>query len=164
MIKIQLGNPEVLVLRIDKSMGVEDVLENIFPLDTDYSFLIWNNIFIPLSYKYDIPVMVFDFIKILSFLRDDNVLDLEVHWASNTFASIWILRKTDHHVHIKAEWKDVNGGLEGLLNNSNYTNVNVCEFDEQIKKVLMFLQAAIVKSKANLDLIYDYKKLHHWVG
>jgi|GEM_PF-5215487 len=37
--------------------------------------------------------MVLDFIKIFHFLKDDGIDKLEIHWASNTFASIWKMEK-----------------------------------------------------------------------
>jgi hypothetical protein len=119
MIKIQLSNPEIISVNKSEFINLEDAIECIFPLDTEHLFLIWNNIFIPLTYKYDISLMVFDFIKILDFIKDNQVSGLEIHWVSNTFASIWRIKKNNSFLTINSEWKVVNGKVEKILNNSN---------------------------------------------
>ncbi|TJZ60057.1 hypothetical protein FAZ15_14325 [Sphingobacterium olei] len=159
MIKIQISNPEVLSLIEEEIINLEDAIESIFPLDTEYLILIWNNIFIPLTYKYDISLMVLDFIRILHFLKDDKGDKLEIHWASNTFVSIWKMKKINSSVNIKSEWETVNGGTQDLLNKVNENTLPVSDFEKEIKKILFFLKNSLEKSGLNCHLIEDFEKL-----
>jgi len=161
MINIQISNPVLLQMTDEESMNLEDAIESIFPLDTEYLILIWNNIFIPLSYKYDISLMVLDFIKILHFLKDNEIDKLEIHWASNTFASIWKMEKINDSVNIKSEWKTVNGGTQDKLNKLNENKILVNDFAEEIKKLLAFLKSSIEKSGINCDLVEDFATLEN---
>ena len=155
MISIQISNPILLPITDEEVTSLEDVIENIFPLDTEYLILIWNNIFIPLNYKYDISVMILDFIKIFDFLKDDETDTLEMHWASNTFSSIWKMEKRNSYVNIKSFWKSVNGGIEDKLNELSENTIALNDFTEEIKKLLVFLKNSIQKSGIDCHLIED---------
>ena len=41
MIKIQLSNPVLLPIKEKEVLNLEDAIESIFPLDTEYLILIW---------------------------------------------------------------------------------------------------------------------------
>lgn len=156
MINIQINNPVLLQIADAESMNLEDAIESIFPLDTEDLILIWNSLSIPLTYKYDISLMILDFIKVFHFLKDNKVDKLEIHWASNTFASIWRLKKRNASVEIKSEWKTVNGGAEGIFNKLNENTILINDFAEEIKKLLIFLKNSIEKSGINCNLIEDF--------
>lgn len=156
MINIQISNPILIQMTDEEVTNLEDAIESIFPLDTEYLILIWNNIFIPLSYKYDISIMVLDFIKIFHFLKDDQIDKLEIHWASNTFASIWRMEKINSYVTIKSEWRTVNGGVEDKLNQLSENIIALTDFKAEVKKLLVFLKDSIEKSGINCFLIEDF--------
>lgn len=159
MIKIQISNPELLQINEEEVMNLEDAIESIFPLETEYLILIWNNIFIPLSYKYDISIMILDFIKIYNFLNDNKIEKLEIHWASNTFASIWRMEKNNDYVRIKSEWKTVNGGTEDKLNKFSDITISKILLIEEIRKLMIFLKCSIKKSITNYKQIEDFEAL-----
>lgn len=119
-------------------MDLEDAIESIFPLDTEHLILTWNNILIPLNYKYDISLMVLDFVRILHFLREEEDDKLAIHWASSTFASIWQMKKEDNFISIKSYWNTVNGGRENLLNEFNENKVSIKYLENEIKKSYNF--------------------------
>ncbi|WP_281635419.1 hypothetical protein [Flavobacterium marginilacus] len=141
--KIQISNPEVLnILDVDV-LSIEDAIEAIFPLETEYAFIEWNYIYIPLSYKYDISLMINDFIKIYIFLNDKNSNYLEIHWSSNTFASIWILSKESNNINIKSNWNNVLGQLKNLLNENNEILINNYDFKREIGVMIKFIKNSL---------------------
>ena len=49
---VQASNPKYWKNVLDEEdSSLSDAIETIFPLNTEYAFLEWNHIFIPLSYK-----------------------------------------------------------------------------------------------------------------
>lgn len=159
MFKLQLGNPIILQVVGDEISNLENAIESIFPLETEYLILIWNYIFIPLSYKYDLSLMVLDLIEVLCFLERKGDEELDLHWASNTFACVWKLKKMDTSVSIKTTCENVRGGVKTLLDNCNEVSIGSSELKTEIKKLLLFLKQSLEKSGINISKIDDYMKL-----
>lgn len=159
MFELQLNRPSILSIKEQENMNLEDAVECIFPLKTEPLFLIWNNVSVTLTYKYDISLMVFDFIKILHFIEDNECSILNIHWASNTFASVWRFNKKHDFVNIKTEWDNVIGGKMDILNERNEIILKKNELRDEIKKILEFLQFALEQSGLNLNMIEGFERL-----
>ncbi|MBL7997878.1 MAG: hypothetical protein JNL32_04485 [Candidatus Kapabacteria bacterium] len=160
MFELKINNPTIL--RVDDNeciLSLDDAIESIFPLETEHLVLIWNEVIIPLSFKYDISLMVLDFIKIFQFTKDNQSSRLEIHWASNTFAAIWNFEKSKYSVNINTVWRSVIGGTEDILNVKNKNEVSIDNLQKEIMKLLRFLKYAIEKSGVNSNLIEDFEKL-----
>jgi hypothetical protein len=159
MIKIELGNPKVLLINEYESMNLEDAIEAIFPLETNNLVLTWNNIPIQLNYKYDISIMVYDFISIVKFIQFNGTNELEFQWASNTFASLWKLTKKDRIINIKTKWYVTNGNIENLLNNVSENEIKIKKLENEIKKLLFFLYKSLKKSGVDCNSIEGFDEL-----
>lgn len=161
MFELQLNHPIILSINEEENLSLEDAIECIFPLETEALILIWNNVKVPLIYKYDISIMVLDFIKIFHFIEDDESSCLNIHWASNTFATVWNFNKKYDFIVIKTEWNNVIGGTVAvnILNERNENILNKDEFRKEIKKILEFLKFALEQSGLNLNMIVDFEKL-----
>lgn len=146
MFEIQLSNPKFSFddIEISNDINLEELIQEIFPLDTEYAFIIWNNIFIPLSYKYDVSLMVLDFIKIRNFIKDNTSKSLDIHWASNTFRSEWHIMITEEadyeYIVINAKWYQTHGRLENLLNDYNSIKIGLNIFGEELEKIINFVE------------------------
>jgi hypothetical protein len=51
MFDIQINNPKASEIADENDKTLEDAIESIFPLSNEYAFLIWNHIYIPLTYR-----------------------------------------------------------------------------------------------------------------
>jgi hypothetical protein len=162
MIKIQISNPRLLGIKDDNDSNIEDAIETIFPSNTEYAFLIWNNIFIPLSYKYDISKMINDFIFLEKFI-DSNEEEINIYWASNTFSSIWKLQKKQNMIKIQSKWNCVLGSLIDLLNTKSEIVVDSKQLNMELYKMLKFIKLSLDKCNYNNKLI-DYFELENLVG
>src|SRR5689334_16049310 len=101
MFDIQISNPVAIESRDKDDTNLNEAIQSIFPFKNEYCFVVWNHIFIPVSYKYDISFMINDIIRILDFIkRGDGCL--EIHWASDTFASIWRIECTSQSIKIES--------------------------------------------------------------
>lgn len=98
----------------DTSLG--EIVESIFPLNTEFAILIWNDIYIPMTYKYDVSVILDDLMTMLTLMMNSEHGKRVIHWPSNTFHAKWNLEWSANIVTIFANWESVIGGTEDLLN------------------------------------------------
>ncbi|MDH6310483.1 hypothetical protein M2451_004011 [Dysgonomonas sp. PFB1-18] len=163
MIKIQISNPELSFVKNKDDASIEEALESIFLRNTEYAVLIWENLFIPLSYKYDISIMAKDFIKILEFIEGTDS-KIEIHWASNTFSSIWYLTKLQNgELEIKSLWVCVLGELRELLTKKSNICVTQIAFSKELRKMLFFLKDCLDKCGYTANELYDYNLLIKYI-
>lgn len=164
---IQLGCPKFEIFDndiVDETINVEEAIELIFPLETEFLIMIWNKVCIPLTYKYDVSIMINDFISILNFMNSDQGKELVIEWPSNTFSGNWILSKSKNKINISSKWTAVIGDIETQLNERNSILMDQKLFEIEIRKILCFLNSALKKSGLDLDKIYDYNHLKESIG
>ncbi len=157
MIKIQISNPNLLNLKNDNDSNIEEAIETIFPSDTEYALLIWDNIFIPLSYKYDISKMISDFILLEKFILSKEKY-IDIYWASNTFSSIWKLERNQNMINIQSKWNCVLGGLTDLLNCKSEITIDSNQLRIELLSMLNFLKLCLDKCDYSSEL-NDYEDL-----
>ena len=116
---IQASCPHELSIYDPEDETLDEAIETVYPLQTESAFIVWEHVFIPLSYKYDISVMLSDILKILEALMTSSEGEHIVHWPTNTFAAVWRMHWKNEHMTIHAEWRELVGGLETLLNSHN---------------------------------------------
>ncbi|BBI31544.1 hypothetical protein [Cohnella abietis] len=125
---------------------LSDAIESVFPLWSESAILMWNTIPIPLSYKYDLSLMIDDILNVLEKLRIETSGELVIHWVSNTFANIWTLTWDLEKLKINSEWGSVVGGTEQLLILSGPVTIPKQSFCAEWKRVLHNIIQALVKS------------------
>jgi hypothetical protein len=160
MFDIQISNPIATEIRDKDDSTLCDAIQSIFPLENEYGFVIWNHIFIPVSYKYDISIMINDIIYIVNSVKQ-GAGAFELHWASNTFSSIWKIEYSAQAVKIESEWTCVLGGLEGLLNENPVLEVETHHFVETWTGLLLFVKNKLEKAGYNAGNLNDFYLLEN---
>jgi hypothetical protein len=160
MFDIQISNPIAIEVRDKNDNNLNDAIQSIFPLENEYCFIIWNYIFIPVSYKYDISFMINDIIKILNFIKNGEGV-LEIHWASDTFAAIWKLECASHVIKIDSKWNSVGGFIEDVLNENSFLEVEKQFFVERCKALLLFVKSKLEKAGYNSNNLIDFYELEN---
>ncbi|AUX36279.1 uncharacterized protein SOCE836_084860 [Sorangium cellulosum] len=94
---------------------MSDAIQTVFPMETERAILVWNHVYLPLSYKYDISLMVDDIVKICEDMLLMNHGTRLVHWPSNTFAAVWDIAWEPMVVSVEAQWSRVIGSTESIL-------------------------------------------------
>ncbi len=156
MFKIQISNPEILGIIDENDTNIEEAIQTIYPVETEYAFMIWNHIFIPLSYKYDISLMIKDFILIYQFLRSEKEKTWQLHWASNTFASYWELIKDGDYIQIKTIWNTVIGKLESVLNSNSEMTIKSALLAQEIQIIIVFIKKSLESVGYNSENLEDF--------
>lgn len=84
----------------DETLG--EMIETIFPLDTDDLVLDWSGIQFELNYKYDISMMLEDILPLLQELRSTPNGNMMINWASSGFPYRWKVEweQPDLEIHV----------------------------------------------------------------
>jgi hypothetical protein len=140
---IQTGNPRTEPSWEADDASLSDAIQSVFPLRTEDLVLVWNGIYVPLGYKYDVSFMVDDVIDLAAEMMAERTGGKEIHWPSNTFAAVWDVRWDAGHVSVAAKWTRVVGGTEMLLAASGSIRLPVTEFLGEWKRPLEVVSDAM---------------------
>ena len=153
---IQANSPRCTMTFDKDDYDLSTALETVFPLLTEDATLVWNHIYVPLSYKYDISCMIDDILKMLHNIRSSSKGEMSIRWPSNTFASTWCIKWHENAVYLSSEWESVVGQTEKMLNSNK--NVTMCSavFLSEWKKLLQNILQALESC--------GYKKELQWIS
>ncbi len=160
MFDIQISNPTSSCFRNPDDKNLDEAIESIFPLANEFAFIIWNHIFIPLSYKYDMSVMTKDVIQLLKRLDTFEVGSAKIDWPSNTFSSSWEIEFYAGTIIIKATWYNVLGKVTDLLNAFNKIELPRKEFIHKWMILLLFIQRRLEEAGYNSANLEDFHELN----
>lgn len=151
MFEIVLNHPHIEEGKSLKEYGsIGELIENIFPLSEDCFYINWNNIYVSLSYKYDLSIIFEDFIYLYKFLESyEN--NLQMTFPSNTFDVLWNIKKDGYNIIIEGQWNTVLNHNEKILNENSFLNINLDLFKKEILKLLKFIYKIFIKIKDNID-------------
>jgi len=138
--RIQASQPKNNSEFNNEDEKLSEAIETIFPMLTEEALIIWNTIYIPLNYKYDVSYMIEDILYMLKVLSENPKEGiLRINWPSNTFACEWNLAWNKGALTINSVWHSVLGHTQQLLNKSNKIETSILEFLSEWKMVLEVL-------------------------
>jgi hypothetical protein len=162
---IQASNPRASGAYNAEDTNLAEAVETAFPLNTESAVLVWHHLYIALSYKYDLSVIINDLVSMLTALMRPGPGTHEVQWASNTFLSRWTLRwNAENDLAVDAEWTSVVGVPEFVVQKAGGVCMPkeqfVAEWKELLSRVMTALTAsgyeeAQVAGLAELRLVHD---------
>ena len=163
MFDIQTSNPTALEARDENDKNLDEAIESIFPLENEYAFLIWNHIFIPLSYKYDVSKMIKDIILLVRESVKRKEGRIVINWPSNTFSSSWIVEFGSNEIEIRAIWNEVLGELKDLLNRKDVLRIERQEFIEKWTRLLLVVKNKLEKAGYDSTNLEDFNELEELI-
>lgn len=161
---IQASNPKIMFEFDEEDHDLSAAIETIFPMMTEDAIMVWNNIHIPLSYKYDISYMINDIVNMLKQLRESFIGELTISWLPDTFRSDWILRWEDNLINIKTNWEETNGDLTEMLNKFSNITISKQDFICEWKKFLEIIINGLERCGYNMDMVQNMDELIHEVS
>jgi hypothetical protein len=133
---IQASSPKYTDIFDIQDENLSQAIETIFPLLTENLFIIWNTIHVPLSYKYDISIMLGDILNMIEYISSRISGDLSISWASDTFRCTWNIKWKEQELIINPQWENVVGNIEKVLSQSRNVLTTKKEFLAEWKKVI----------------------------
>jgi hypothetical protein len=106
---IQASNPRTSGEYLAEDEDLNEAMQTVFPMLTEYIVIRWHYRPILISYKYDLSVCMLDVLALLEVLvaREEGVLDLS--FPSDTFRSRWHVEWSHGQVSIQVDWDSVLG-------------------------------------------------------
>lgn len=156
---IQASSP-----RFTNEFDIEDenlteAVETIFPLWTENMYIIWNNIHISLSYKYDVSVMLLDILDMIEKIESKAAGDLEIRWSSDSFNCKWNMHWCSEELTVISEWENVVGNIRKILDDSGGIIVTKKKFLSEWKKVIANVVKGLYECKYLIHLESDIRRL-----
>ncbi|MEV6688879.1 hypothetical protein AB0N28_26645 [Streptomyces sp. NPDC051130] len=113
-----------------------DAVGGMYAAEAEDAVLVWNQVPIRLTYRYDIPVLLGDLVPLLEEVRRPEFAAAEVFWGSDTFCAEWMLTREGDDVHIRARWHGTLGSHESSLAERGDVTVAAGEFVSEWCEVL----------------------------
>jgi hypothetical protein len=156
---IQASNPCWTGVATTEVVTLDEAIESSFPRETEDAILVWSNVYIPLSYKYDISTIIVDVLRMLEQLVTVSQGSWSVEWPSNTFAARWELSWQGEHLTVEASsWRSVVGDTEALLRARPRLELERTEFVREWKELLRTVAMALEAAGYRPD---NLPELHH---
>lgn len=160
MFRIQAGSPAVVpVPDGGRGLSLSDAMYVAFPPEADHCLLIWNHIFIPVSYRYDLSLMIDDCLDLTAALSAPGPVHFDVDWPSNTFAAHWDVEAFDDTVRIESSWETVLGSLAPLLNERSSLGTGRTEFLSEWRRLYAVLDERLHAAGCRSDLVTGMERL-----
>lgn len=156
---IQIGNPQVKSKVVSEDRKISEAIESIFLMNTEDMIMIWNNIRIPLSYKYEISYMIDDILLMLNRITSEDSGCLSIHWLPDVFRCNWNVKWNEDKVFVESQWENVIGHLELLLNRCNRLEMNKKAFVSEWKSLLRLLCDKLLGCGYSDTILIDMNKL-----
>jgi hypothetical protein len=161
---IQASRPRMLRANDPDDDTLSDAIQTIFPMDTERAILVWNHVYVPLGYKYDVSLMADDIVQIC----DDILSNMDgtrlIHWPSNTFAAVWKVVWTSGVVSVEAQWNRVVGGTESILAGRPSISIPTQDFLAEWKGPLDVVCAALKIAGYTPEQITELHRLKNVVA
>jgi len=140
---VQASSPGRLGCFDADDVSLSDAIQTVFPLEAEYALIVWNWIYVPLSYKYDLSFMAEDLIALIGAMISEPAGHRVIQWASNTFAGTWIVDWGGERTTVHATWDCVLGNTEGQLNAKPTIIVETGQFLGEWRRPLEVIVAAL---------------------
>lgn len=108
-------------------------------METEAAILVWNHVCVPISYKYDVSVLIDDLFEMVEFLLAGSNGDKGVSFPSDTFRVKWNLSVTHNVLRVDSKWLSTVGGTEELLNRNSEITMPVGDFLSEWKSLFAML-------------------------
>jgi hypothetical protein len=161
---VQASNPRSLAAFNADDQSLSDAIQTVFPLEAEYALIVWNWVYIPLSYRYDISMMVEDLIDLVELMLSDENGRRIIQWPSNTFASTWNVEWSNGTTTVNAEWSCVLGETESVLATKPTILLRTADFIGEWKRLLEIIVGALAAAGYTPEHLVGMRRLNDLVS
>lgn len=156
---LQASHPRSIHIVDESDRSILDAIETVFLQRTEYAYMVWNWIHIPLTYKYTLSLLIPDALMMLDQLLQKPSGSLTIHWPAQEFSAKWQLEWESDELTIRSEWHSVIGATEGLLSERPLLEIDKAAFIAEWQELLGVVLAALVNAGYHDDQLIDLPKL-----
>ncbi|MFD3544283.1 hypothetical protein ACFWUW_01440 [Streptomyces sp. NPDC058655] len=134
--EIRAGRTAIGPRLVGVADDLADAVGEMYSSQAEDAVLVWNQVPIRLTYRYDIAVMLDDLVPLLEEIRRPEFSETEVFWGSDTFSAEWKLTREGGDLRIRARWYSTLGNHESSLTERGDATVGAEEFVRGWSEVL----------------------------
>jgi len=139
---------------------IDEAVESVFTRNTEDALIVWQHVYIPLSYKYDVGTILRDVLQMIRELLATDAGEWQVDWPSNTFGARWHFKWEEDRLVVTAlEWRSVVGDTEELLRKRSIVEIGKQEFISEWKAILERVHTALSGAGYALKTIPELEPL-----
>lgn len=153
------GKPRIRRCRHPISDSLGGALQEAFEFESEDLTISWNDVAIPLEYKYDIAIIVDDLLEMLQQLLDLRGGELEVSFGSDTFNCVWHIRWGGGTVNIRPTWLGLRASVPQVEGLRRPVELGTIEFLKQWEPVLRDMVLAVRESGVVIDNAEEIERL-----
>ncbi|MFD7628296.1 hypothetical protein ACFV7Q_20025 [Streptomyces sp. NPDC059851] len=160
--EIREGRCPIGPRRIASAADLADAVAEMYSSESEDAVLVWNQVPVRLTYRYNIAVMLDDLVPLLEEVRRPEFSGAEVFWGSDTFSAEWKLTREGGDLRIRARWHSTLGNHESLLAERGDVVVGAEDFVGEWSKVLWRIVTDVATGSVELadgDLLVRAKAL-----
>jgi hypothetical protein len=161
---VQASNPRSLVAFDAEDQSLSDAIQTVFPLEAEYALIVWNWIYIPLNYKYDVSLIVDDLIELVEAISMNSNGKRVIMFPSNTFSATWDIEWNTETITIDAEWHSVLGNTEAMLALRPKVVVATTDFICEWKCLLETVAKALNNADYRCEGVAGLRRLQDIIG
>lgn len=165
---IQAGSPRCQVVRLDDGVTLDEAVEAVFPSETEEAIVVWQHVYIPIGYRYDVSTILRDVVLMVRRLLSADEGQWELDWPSNTFSARWRFEWSEDDLKVMAlEWRAVVGDTEELLRSRPVVEIGraefVCEWRVLLERVLAALVACDGRPPSIEPDLQSLREVIRWI-
>jgi hypothetical protein len=157
---VQASNPRTLRRFEQDDRTLFDAIQTVFPIETEFAFIVWNWVYIPITYKYDVCLLIDDIIELLELVLSNDSGRRIIQWPSNTFAGTWAVEWTGDGITLDAQWECVLGEIEAILADRPVVIMTRHDFVSEWKRLLETVAEALSSAGYSTRQISGFARLN----
>lgn len=136
-------------------------MQQLFLLESEQAFVVWDCHYIPLCYKYDLSVLMEAILSMCEELVADEVGKTVVYWGSDTFSAEWHLdwNRQENVISIHPHWGQVQSCHEDLKRARNDLKLDLDEFVSEWRSLLVHIHKCLTHAGFQTHQIEDIGRL-----
>jgi hypothetical protein len=156
---IQISNPRPMSMVHSHDATLSDAIQSMFPLLTEFAIIVWNDVYVPITYKLDVSLIINDVVEMVGSIANQQTGTLTIDWPSSTFRARWTLTWAANELSINSTWDSVIGGAEALLNAAPALTIEKTAFLAEWANLLRLVRDLVSECSEGVKLEFDLSEL-----
>lgn len=140
-----LNNPD-FVLPKGKGHSLKSIFSACFEYPTDSLDIIWYGERLKLSYKYQVPYLIFTILEMVKDICSHEIRHHSAYLVTDQLETNWELSWDDKQILIHSNWLSAPGNIQAKLNEKGELCIDIQEFLAEWCKLLQFIDEIIINS------------------
>lgn len=156
LFSIELNNPKYVFPK-GKDHNLKTIFTTCFDFPSDDFEIKWNGMSVRLSYRYDVPHLLYPIFDMLKVLCEQNEGKDSVSFGMDSLNAKWNFSWNEKKLNIHSNWNDAPQDLTPELNEKSNLEMSTSTFISEWMKLILFIDTILEKSHIQIQDTYYTK-------